>query len=44
LAQEKSPALDEFFDELNVTPVQQDMGRQKIDEPPRLFPELINAT
>lgn len=44
LAQEKSAALDEFFDELNVRLVQQGMGWQKIDELPRLFPELIHAT
>ncbi|RJQ52118.1 MAG: hypothetical protein C4530_19315 [Desulfobacteraceae bacterium] len=40
LAQERAAALDEFFDELEVTPVQQGAGWEKIQGLPRLFPEL----
>jgi hypothetical protein len=38
LAQERAAALDEFFDELNVTPVREGTGWQRIEELPRLFP------
>jgi hypothetical protein len=41
LAQERAAALDEFFDDLNVTPVQEGTGWEKIEELPRLFPELV---
>jgi hypothetical protein len=40
LAQERAAALDEFFDELEVMPVQVGTGWQKIQGLPRLFPEL----
>lgn len=40
LAQERAAALDEFFDELNVTPVQAGQGWKEIEQLPRLFPEL----
>jgi hypothetical protein len=42
LAQERAAALDEFFDELKVTPVQEGAGWEKIQELPRLFPELAH--
>jgi hypothetical protein len=38
LAQEREAALDEFFDEVRVTPVQEGVGWQQIEELPRLFP------
>ena len=41
LAQERAAALDEFFDELNVTPVRERTGWEKIETLPRLFPELV---
>ena len=41
LAQERAAALDEFFDELNITPVQEGTGWEKIKGLPRLFPELV---
>ena len=40
LAQERAAALDEFFDELKVTPVREGEGWEKIERFPRLFPEL----
>lgn len=40
LAQERAAALDEFFEELNVTPVQSGQGWKKIEQLPRLFPEF----
>jgi hypothetical protein len=40
LAQERAAALDEFFDELEVTPVRAGTGWSKIKGLPRLFPEL----
>lgn len=40
LAQEKSAALDEFFEELNVERVNEGAGWQKINDLPRLFPDL----
>ena len=42
LAEERAAALDEFFDELNITPVKEGTGWKKIEELPRLFPELIH--
>lgn len=42
LAQERASALDEFFDELEVTPVRAGAGWSKIEKLPRLFPELGN--
>jgi hypothetical protein len=42
LAQERAAALDEFFDELEVTPVRAGAGWSKIESLPRLFPELGN--
>jgi hypothetical protein len=41
LAHERAAALDEFFDELDVTPVQEGTGWEKIEALPRLFPELM---
>ena len=43
LAQERAAALDEFFDELRVTPVEEDEGWRRIDQLPRLFPDLRPA-
>ena len=40
LAQERAAALDEFFDELRVTPVEMGEGWSQIEDLPRLFPEL----
>ena len=40
LAQEREAALDEFFDELEVTPVKEGAGWEEIKELPRLFPDL----
>jgi hypothetical protein len=42
LAQERDAALDEFFDELKVTAVQEGAGWEKIRALPPLFPELAN--
>lgn len=42
LAEEKAAALDEFFDELNITPVKKGTGWKKIQRLPRLFPELVH--
>ena len=41
LAEERAAALDEFFDELNVMPVQEGTGWGKIKKLPPLFPELV---
>ena len=41
LGHERAAALDEFFDELDVTPVQEGTGWKKIEALPRLFPELM---
>ena len=43
LAQERAAALDEFFDELEVTPVREGEGWEKIQQLPRLFPELAKV-
>lgn len=43
LAQERAAVLDEFFDELSVTPVRKGAGWAKIDRLPLLFPELGNS-
>jgi hypothetical protein len=43
LAQERAAALDEFFDELHVTPVEQGVGWAQIEELPHLFPKFENA-
>lgn len=40
LAQERAAALDEFFDEIDVAPVERGRSWSQIDELPRLFPEL----
>ena len=40
LAQEREAALDEFFEELNIAPVREGEGWEKIEGLPRLFPEL----
>jgi hypothetical protein len=40
LAQERAAAIDEYFDELRVTPVREGEGWEQIDELPRLFPEF----
>jgi len=42
LAQERAAALDEFFDDLRVTPVQEGAGWEKVEGLPRLFPELTH--
>lgn len=42
LAEERAAALDEFFDELTVTPVKKGAGWRKIEELPWLFPELVH--
>ncbi len=42
LVEERAAALDEFFDELNITRVQQGTGWDKIKGLPRLFPELVH--
>lgn len=41
LAEERAAALDEFFDELKVQPVQAGKGWEKIQGLPQLFPELV---
>ena len=41
LEQERAAALDEFFDDLNVTPVEEGTGWERIQQLPRLFPELV---
>jgi hypothetical protein len=43
LAQEREAALDEFFEELNVTPVREGEAWEKIKNLPRLFPEFASA-
>jgi hypothetical protein len=40
LAQERAAALDEFFDELKVIPVKEGAGWEKIEQLPRLLPDL----
>ena len=40
LAEERAAALDEFFEELNIAPVQPGAGWAKIDQLQLLFPEL----
>ena len=40
LAEEGAAVLDEFFDELDVTRVQEGTGWEKIEALPRLFPEF----
>lgn len=40
LAEERAAALDEFFDELDITPVQEGAGWEEIKGLPQLFPEL----
>jgi hypothetical protein len=42
LAEERAAALDEFFDELSITPVQEGTGWEKIQGLPRLFPDLTH--
>jgi hypothetical protein len=42
LAQERAAALDEFFDDLEVTSVQEGKGWKKIESLPQLFPEAEN--
>jgi hypothetical protein len=44
LAQEREAALDEFFEELKVTPVREGEGWEKIKDLPRLFQGLASAT
>ena len=41
LAQERAAALDEFFDDLDVTRVQEGTGWKTIEMLPRLFPEFV---
>lgn len=43
LAQEREAALDEFFEDLKVTPVREKEGWEKIEGLPLLFPELAAA-
>jgi hypothetical protein len=40
LAQERAAALNEFFDELEVTPVKEGAGWEEIEQLPLLFPDL----
>ena len=40
LAQERAAALDEFFDDLEVTVVEKGEGWARIEELPRVFPQL----
>ena len=40
LAQERAAALDEFFDDPEVTLVERGEGWARIEELPRLFPQL----
>ena len=42
LAQERAAVLDEFFEELDVTRVQEGTGWKTIESLPRLFPELAS--
>ena len=42
LAEERAAALDEFFDELRVMPVQEGTGWENIKGLPPLFPELVH--
>jgi hypothetical protein len=42
LAEERAAALDEFFDELDVTPVKEGSGWKNIEGLQRLFPELVH--
>jgi hypothetical protein len=44
LAQEREAALDEFFEELQVTPVREGEGWKKIEGLPRLLPELAQPS
>jgi hypothetical protein len=44
LAQERAAALDEYFDELQVTPVREGAGWEQIEELPRLFPEFKSVS
>jgi hypothetical protein len=44
LAQERAAVLDEFFEELEVTRVQEGTGWKKIESLPRLFPELVSKS
>ncbi|HJT82674.1 MAG TPA: hypothetical protein VJ719_15870 [Chthoniobacterales bacterium] len=44
LAQERDAALDEFFEDLSVTPVREKEGWERIKSLPRLFPEFAPAT
>jgi len=41
LEQERAAALDEFFHDLSVTLVEEGTGWEKIQQLPRLFPELV---
>ena len=43
LAQERAAVLDEFFDDLSVETVEMGAGWDKIEDLPRLFPELETA-
>src|SRR5262245_18669902 len=43
LAQEREAALDEFFEQLDVTPVSQGEGWEKIKDLPRLFPDFAST-
>lgn len=43
LAEERAAALDEFFDDLNVTVVREGSGWQQIAALPPLFPELARS-
>jgi len=44
LAEERAAALDEFFEELSVTPVQAGAGWQQINQLRPLFPELTGKS
>jgi hypothetical protein len=40
LAEERAAVLDTYFDNLKIEMVQQGTGWRRIDDLPRLFPEL----
>ena len=44
LAEERAAALDEFFDQLEVSPVEEGTGWDTIEGLPRLFPGLPRNT
>jgi hypothetical protein len=43
LAQERAAALDQYFDQLQVTPVQEGAGWKQVEGLPRLFPKFESS-